>query len=82
MGVKPFLYDIFLIIDSLVEEGWNDDSISLGKSASVEMHDNDEVAFEKSVKNQEMMMSVLDWAICLLVSLVNLPHRGKLFKTI
>lgn len=50
MGVKPFLYDIFLRIDFLVEEGWNDDSISLGKRAFVEMHGHDEVAFEKSVK--------------------------------
>lgn len=37
VGVKRFLYDIFFRIESLVEEGWNDDSINLGKRGSVEM---------------------------------------------
>jgi hypothetical protein len=51
VGVKPFLYDIFLRIDSLVEEGWDDDSIDLGKRASVEMHGHDVLVFENLGKS-------------------------------
>jgi hypothetical protein len=55
VGVQPFLYDIFLKIDSIIEEGWNDDSINLGKRASVERHGFDDHAFEKygKAKNEE-----------------------------
>jgi hypothetical protein len=53
VGVKPFLYDIFLKIDSITEEGWNDDSINLGKRGSVERHGFDYPTFEKSGKSQK-----------------------------
>jgi hypothetical protein len=36
VGVKPFLYDIYFKIDNITDEGWNDDSINLGKRASVD----------------------------------------------
>jgi hypothetical protein len=47
VGVKRFLYDIFFRIESLVEEGWNDDSINLGKRGYVEMLGFDDPVFEK-----------------------------------
>jgi hypothetical protein len=50
VGVKRFLYDIFFRIESLVEEGWNDDSINLGKRGSVEMLGFDDPVFEKYSK--------------------------------
>jgi hypothetical protein len=50
IGVKRFLYDIFFRIESLVEEGWNDDSINLGKRGYVEMLGFDDPVFEKYSK--------------------------------
>jgi hypothetical protein len=37
VGVKPFLYDIFFKVETIDEEGWNDDSVSLGKRATVKL---------------------------------------------
>jgi hypothetical protein len=37
VGVKPFLYDIFFKVESIDEKGWNEDSVSLGKRAYVDL---------------------------------------------
>jgi hypothetical protein len=50
VGVKPFLYDIYLKIENITYEGWNDDSINLGKRASVDMQGFVDPSFEKSGK--------------------------------
>lgn len=39
IAVKPFLYDIFFRIESIIEEGWNDDSFSLGKGPLLKFMD-------------------------------------------
>jgi hypothetical protein len=50
VGVKPFLYDIYFKIDNITDEGWNDDSINLGKRASVDRQGFGDPTFEKSSK--------------------------------
>jgi hypothetical protein len=50
VGVKPFLYDIYFKIDNITDEGWNDDSINLGKRASVDRQGFGDPSFEKSGK--------------------------------
>jgi hypothetical protein len=50
VGVKPFLYDIFFKIDDITDEGWNDESINLGKRASVDRQGLDDPSYEKTVK--------------------------------
>jgi hypothetical protein len=50
VSVKPFLYDIFFKIDNITDEGWNDESINLGKRASVDRQGFGDLSFEKSVK--------------------------------
>jgi hypothetical protein len=50
VGVKPFLYDIYFKIDNIIDEGWNDDSINLGKRASVDRQGFGDPSLEKSVK--------------------------------
>jgi hypothetical protein len=50
VGVKPFLYDIFFKIDNITDEGWNDESINLGKRASVDRQGFDDLSLGKSVK--------------------------------
>jgi hypothetical protein len=50
VGVKPFLYDIFFKIDNITDEGWNDESINLGKRASVDRQGFGDLSFEKSGK--------------------------------
>jgi hypothetical protein len=50
VGVKPFLYDIFFKIDDITDEGWNDESINLGKRASVDRHGLDDPTYEKTGK--------------------------------
>jgi hypothetical protein len=50
VGVKPFLYDIYFKIDNITDEGWNDDSINLGKRASVDRQGFADPSFEKSRK--------------------------------
>jgi hypothetical protein len=50
VGVKPFLYDIFFKIDNITDEGWNDESINLGKRASVDRQGFGDLSFKKSVK--------------------------------
>jgi hypothetical protein len=55
VGVKPFLYDIFFKIDDITEEGWNDDSINLGKRASVDRHGLDDPTCEKTGKKARNM---------------------------
>ena len=54
VAVKPFLYDIFFRIESICDEGWNDDSVNLGKRASVQIHGINDPLFDKSGKNLEM----------------------------
>jgi hypothetical protein len=48
--VKPFLYDIFFRIESICDEGWNDDLVNLGKRASVQIHGINDPLFDKSGK--------------------------------
>jgi hypothetical protein len=50
VGVKPFLYDIFFKIDDITDEGWNDESINLGKRASVDRQGLDDLSYEKTDK--------------------------------
>jgi hypothetical protein len=50
VGVKPFLYDIFFKIDNITDEGWNDDSINLGKRASVDRQGFGDISPGKSAK--------------------------------
>jgi hypothetical protein len=50
VGVKPFLYDIFFKIDDITDEGWNDESINLGKRASVDRQGIDDPSYEKTGK--------------------------------
>jgi hypothetical protein len=50
VGVKPFLYDIFFKIDDITDEGWNDESINLGKRASVDRQGLDDPSYEKTDK--------------------------------
>lgn len=42
VGVKPFLYDVFLKNDHIEENGWNDETINLGKRNSVEINETNE----------------------------------------
>jgi hypothetical protein len=50
VAVKPFLYDIFFRIESICDEGWNDDSVNLGKRAYVQIHGTNDPLFDKSGK--------------------------------
>jgi hypothetical protein len=50
VGVKPFLYDIFFKIDNITDEGWNDDSINLGKRASVDRQGFGDISLGKYAK--------------------------------
>lgn len=50
VGVKPFLYDIFFKVETIDEEGWNDDSVSLGKRATVKLQGLDNQLMEKAGK--------------------------------
>jgi hypothetical protein len=50
VGVKPFLHDIFFKIDNITDEGWNDESINLGKRASVDRQGFGDLSLGKSVK--------------------------------
>jgi hypothetical protein len=50
VGVKPFLYDIFFKIDNITNEGWNDESINLGKRASVDRQGFGDISLGKSAK--------------------------------
>jgi hypothetical protein len=50
VGVKPFLYDIYFKIDDIIDEGWNDESINLGKRASVDRQGLDDPSYEKTGK--------------------------------
>jgi hypothetical protein len=50
VGVKPFLYDILFKIDNITDEGWNDESINLGKRGSVDRQGFGDLSFEKYVK--------------------------------
>jgi hypothetical protein len=55
VGVKPLLYDIFFKIDDITDEGWNDESINLGKRASVDRQGLDDPSYEKKLaKKLEM----------------------------
>ncbi|KAL5673413.1 hypothetical protein ACJX0J_017719 [Zea mays] len=57
VGVKPFLYDIFFKIDDITDEGWNDESINLGKRASsplgAQAKGSGKAKAEKQVMNME-----------------------------
>jgi hypothetical protein len=50
VGVKPFLYDIFFKIDNITDEGWNDDSVNLGKRASVDRQGFGDISLGKYAK--------------------------------
>ncbi|KAL5659119.1 hypothetical protein ACJX0J_032282, partial [Zea mays] len=50
VGVKPFLYDIYFKIDNITDEGWNDDSVNLGKRASVDRQGFGEISLGKYAK--------------------------------
>jgi hypothetical protein len=60
VAVKPFLYDIFFRIESISEEGWNDETINLGKRASVEIHGTNDPVFDKSGKKPRNYEDTLD----------------------
>jgi hypothetical protein len=53
VAIKTFLYDIFFGIESVSEEGWNDESVSLEKRPLVEMHGLNNPIFDKSSKKLE-----------------------------
>lgn len=56
IGIKPFLYDIFFKVESLDEEGWNDDTVCLGKRATIEslqLDDNITENLMKKVKSEK-----------------------------
>jgi hypothetical protein len=50
VGVKPFLYDIYFKIDDITDEGWNDESINLGKRASMDRQGLNDPSYEKTGK--------------------------------
>jgi hypothetical protein len=54
VGVKPYLYDIFFKVENVDVEGWNDESVSLGKRASVDVQRARKQVIEKSGKKQKM----------------------------
>jgi hypothetical protein len=58
--VKPFLYDIFFRIESISEEGSNDEMINLGNRASVEIHGMNDPMFDKSGKKPRNDDETLD----------------------
>jgi hypothetical protein len=58
VGVKPFLYDIFFRIESICDEGWNDDSVNLGKRASIQIHGSSDPLFDKSGKKPKNLDDV------------------------
>ncbi|PWZ46451.1 hypothetical protein Zm00014a_002350 [Zea mays] len=66
VGVKPYLYDIFFKVENIDAEGWNDDSVSLGKRASVDVHRSRKTVMEKSgkkAKNEDFMTEENDMII-------------------
>jgi hypothetical protein len=75
--VKPFLYDIYFRIESISEEGWNDETINLGKRAFVEIHGINDPVFDKSGKNLEMMRKLLVTIQHLILNWVSLPLKVK-----
>jgi hypothetical protein len=60
VAVKPFLYDIYFRIESISEEGWNDETVSLGKRASVEIQGINDPVFDKSGKKPRNDDEALD----------------------
>jgi hypothetical protein len=79
VAVKPFLYDIYFRIESISDEGWNDESINLGKRASVDIHGINDPMFDKSGKNPEMkMMMVKMKTQSLSLRWVSPPHKAKI----
>jgi hypothetical protein len=66
VGVKPYLYDIFFKVENIDAEGWNDDSVSLGKRASVDVHRSGKTVMEKcgkKAKNEDFMTEENDMII-------------------
>ena len=63
VGVKPFLYDIYFKIDNITDEGWNDDSINLGKRASVDRQGLLILFLRNLEKWQKMLVKKLAWMI-------------------
>lgn len=53
IGIKPFLYDIFFKVESLDEEGWNDDTVCLGKRATIESLQLDDNITENLMKKSQ-----------------------------
>jgi hypothetical protein len=78
VAVKPFLYDIFFRIESICDEGWNDDSVNLGKRASVQIHGSSDPLFDKSGKNPRIwMMLPLKMTLILTSKLGSLLLKAK-----
>jgi hypothetical protein len=77
VAVKPFLYDIYFRIESISDEGWNDDTINLGKRASVDIHGINDPVFDKSGKNLEMMMKAVMKTQYLILRWVRPPPKAK-----
>jgi hypothetical protein len=51
VGVKPFLFDVFLKIDHIEENGWNEETFNLGKRSSVDISDPSEKDNRKGEKS-------------------------------
>jgi hypothetical protein len=60
VAVKPFLYDIYFRIESISDEGWNDETVNLGKRASVDIHGINDPVFDKSGKKPRNEGEALD----------------------
>jgi hypothetical protein len=73
VGVKPYLYDIFFKVENIDAEGWNDDSVSLGKRASVDVHRSGKYVMEKSGKRQKMRSLEQKKMIWLLIIILGRP---------
>jgi hypothetical protein len=93
VGVKPYLYDIFFKVENIDAEGWNDDSVSLGKRASVDVHRPRKFVMEKSgkkAKNEEFETEENDMGIKyhsgstskMIGSMVTSDKTGKLTEVI
>jgi hypothetical protein len=93
VGVKPYLYDIFFKVENIDAEGWNDDSVSLGKRASVDVQRSGKFVMEKSgkkAKNEEFGTEENDMGIeyhsrstsKMIGSMITSDKTGKLIEVI
>jgi hypothetical protein len=62
VGVKPFLFNIFFKVESVVAEGWNEEPVNLGKRTTSNMSKSESSMVRVKGKNPETMRKLRNLA--------------------